>query len=149
MRIDEAIEQEVREAFSAVIGRDAADLKAALAKLGGPDFSTAVSYALYVIGYVALDVLDGELPEDGVAEMARDAVTGTKEWIDLGTPEAIAALITSAAKADVNVPGVPSEDVPGHAFVVGGYVLSRYRPDGKRWFEYLDDIWNAAVATDS
>lgn len=34
----------------------------------------------------------------------------------------------------------------GHAFVVGGYLVARYRHDGQHWYDYLDDIWNTAVA---
>jgi hypothetical protein len=149
MHIDERIERHVREAFSNVVGRDRDGLLGTLRPLSPADLQTAVNYAMYACGYVVMDVLEGELSEDGLAELARDTVEGTRDWMDLGDPGAIASFLRAAASGDPAFRSVPEEDVAGHAFVVGGYLLSRYRHEGQRWFEYLDDAWNDAVASDS
>lgn len=146
MHIDENIERRVRAAFSAVIGRRADDLRDILGALNTRDFQTAVTYAVYACGYVVLDVLDESLPDAGVEEIARDVVVENKDWFDLGDPETIARFLKAAGRADLTFPDVPEEDVAGHAFVVGGFLVARYRHDGQRWYEYLDDIWNNAVA---
>jgi hypothetical protein len=149
MQIDENIERHVRAAFSAVIGQKPDDLKAALKGLSPADLQTGVTYAIYVCGYVVLEVLDGEVVEDGIAELARDIVEGNKIWTDLDDVSVIASFLKAAAAGNINFPGVPEEDAAGLAFVAGGYLLTRYRHDGQRWFEHLDDVWNAALAAEA
>jgi hypothetical protein len=149
MKIDDAIEDRVRTAFSAVLDHDPGALKTALGRLDSDDLATAVSYAIHVCGYVVVDVFNGALSDAGVAELAQYVVNDSREWVELGDAAAVAAFLRAAAAGDPRFPGVPAEDVAGHAFVIGGYLLSRFRHEGQRWFEYLDDIWNSTQAGES
>jgi hypothetical protein len=147
MRIDERIEQRVRDAFGAVANRDGAGMAAAPQGLSNEDVATALSYGLFVVGFILNDVLrEGPTDEDYevIAGRAIDAASG---WIDLGDRAAVVALLRAAAKGDPSVPGVSPEDVLGHTFVLGGYLLQAYRLDNQHWWEYLDDIWAQLEAT--
>jgi hypothetical protein len=149
MQIDEEIERRVRAAFEAVVAHNPADLKVPLSRLSASDLQIAVSYAIYVCGYVVADVLDGELSEDGLAEMAQYAVQDSKDWFDLGEPNTVASFLRAAGSGEVSSPAVPDQEVPGYSFVVGGYLLSHFCADDQLWYEYLDEIWNAALTADS
>ena len=149
MRIDKVIERRVREAFAAVIGHDESDLRAHLRVLSERELQVALVYATFVTGYVVSDVFEGAPDDAELTEMAEDAVQGTKDWIDLGGIESVVAFLKAATAGNADFPGVPGEDIAGYAFVIGGYLLSRYRREGQRWYEYLDDIWNAAQAAES
>jgi len=146
MQIDEDVEHKVREIYSAVVGRDTQELDAKLRGLaadGVETVTTALNYTMYVCGYVVLDLMGNGPSEEGLTELAQDTKEGTQDWIDVGTPEQIAALLRAAAKMDF-APEVPREDLLGHLCVIGGFLLSRYRHEGQRWFEFLDDAWNVA-----
>lgn len=149
MQIDEAIEERVRTAFGAVIGEKPAELKAVLVRFTPGELQTAVSYAAYVCAYIVADVLDGELPEDGLEVMAQQVVEDNKSWVDLGEVATVVSFLKASATSDASFPGVPDEDVAGNSFVIAASLLSRFRPEGQRWFEYLDGIWNSAQAADS
>lgn len=147
MEIDEAIEDHVRTAFSAAIGHNPNDLKAALGQIDARDFPVAVSYAIYVCGYIVSDVFNGERRDTGIAEMAEYVVADNKEWVDLGSAATVAEFLKAAAAGDMTSAAVAGDEVAGQSFVIGGYLLSRFRHAGQRWFEYLDDIWNGHQAT--
>ena len=149
MQIDDAIEDQMRTAFSAVIDHKSSDLKAALGRFNPEEFKTATSYAIYVCGYVVMDVFNSKPSDEGLAEMSEYIINDNKGWVDLGNTIDIANFLKAASVGDVTFPGVPQEDVVGHSFVIGGYLLSRFRHEGQRWFEYLDDIWNAAQTAES
>jgi hypothetical protein len=149
MQIDDAIEDHVRTAFGAAIDHNASGLKAALSQVNADDLKIATSYAIYACGYIVLDVFSAQPSDEGIAEMAEYIVEDNKKWVDLGDPAAVAKFLRAAATGDVNFPGVAEEGVVGHSFVIGGYLLSRFRHEGQRWFQYLDAIWNAAQAAES
>lgn len=148
MVIDEAVEKRVREAFSGVVGRNAERMKEALRPLDQQGSRLAVTYAVLVCGYVVRDVLDNDLSEEGLRAFAEDIVAEEHDWANLGSVDSVASFLKEASSADPDFSKTSEEDLVGYSFVIGGYLLSRYRPEGKRWFEYLDDIWNDAVAAD-
>jgi hypothetical protein len=147
MQIDEQIEEHVREAYRGVAAEDGARIARAFEGLSPDDAATTLGYGLFVMGFVINDVLrkgatDADL--DGIAQRAIETVSG---WVDLGDKAAVVALLSAASKGDGSVPGVPPEDVLGNTFVLGGYLLQAYRLDSQHWWEYLDDIWAQAQAT--
>lgn len=146
MKIDETIEAQVREAFSCVVGKDGDGMVAAITALGEERARTAVSYAIYVCGYIVNDVYRDGASRDQLLEMAAGIIDGEKSWVDLGEPDGIADFLDAAAQGKTTSTDIPAADVIGAAFVCGGHLLATrlYRHD--RWFEYLDEIWNTAAA---
>lgn len=144
MRVDERIEEHVRRAFSAVVGKDGDGMVAAIRDLGEEDAKTAVGYAVFVVGYIVNNAFPDGPNQADLRSMAEDVITGVADWVKVGTVDVVAAFLGSAATGATTFEGIAQEDLPGMAFVCGGYLLARYRLKKQRWFEYLDEIWNAA-----
>lgn len=146
MKIDDRVEERVRAAFSGVVGKDAEAMQEALRPLDQNESRLAVTYATLVCGYITRHIFDNVLSEDRLRALAADVVTTVREWVDLGSVESVASFLKEASSADPDYSAMTEEDLVGYSFVIGGYLLSRYRPEGMRWFEYLDKIWNEAEA---
>lgn len=146
MQIDQAVEAKVREAFSRVIAQDRKGMITALDGLSERDTATALSYAVIVCGYIANNVYPDGVTTETSKELAASAVADLAGWVDLGSKETVGRFLEAAAKGDTTFTGFPKEDLLGHAFVVGGYLLATCRDEGQEWYEYLDEIWNTAEA---
>lgn len=146
MRIDERIEESVRKAFSAVVAKDGDTMVKTILALGEKDAETAVRYALYVVGYVVNNAHPHGATNADLRAMASDLADGVADWVNVGDTDTVASFLRSAASGDTTFEGIPAEDVPGTAFVCGGYLLARYRLEDQRWWEYLNEVWEAAEA---
>lgn len=146
MRVDDHIEDAVRSAFAAAVDKDADGIPLALRSLSEDQSTAAVAYAAYVVGYVTRDLLGADLGEDSIRELANDLIKDVSAWFNLGDGDSVAAYLLACANGDTQFSGTDPKDVALYGFVVGGHLLSRYRPEGTRWFEYLDSTWNAAEA---
>lgn len=144
MKIDERIEAQVREALAAVVGKEGKRFDDALDAMGS-DGPTAWSYAAYVVGYVINDI-------EGVNDQTLDVIAGqaieaVSAFADLGSKDEVKALLKSASEGNSKMPGVPVEKVVNSTFVLASYLLQAYKPDDHdHWWNYLDEIWNAAAA---
>lgn len=143
MKIDERIEQHVRDAFAAAAGEERDRFDAALNSLSDQNGPKAWTYAAYVVGYIINDIEATDQDLDGIAQRAIDA---TSSWINLGDKAAVKALMRAASQGDPNIPGVPPEKVVDMTFVLGSYLLQAYRPDDQEWWDYLSDVWAQAEA---
>ncbi|MEV6304956.1 hypothetical protein AB0M02_36475 [Actinoplanes sp. NPDC051861] len=146
MEIDPRIEEHVREAYRGVIARDGDRMVAAFRGLNTQDSATAVSYAVFVLGYVVNDVFRDGATGDELLDLAQKIVKSESDWIKLHSAEDLAAVLRSAAVGDVTFPGVPPGDVIGHVLVAGGYLLGVYRHEDQEWWNYLDEVWGALLA---
>lgn len=146
MRIDERIEGQVRKAFSAVVGKDGDEMVAAIRDLGEDDAQAAVGYALFVVGYIVNDAFPNGPTEPDLRSIADDVITGVSDWVRIGTVDTVATFLRAAGAGDTTFRGITQDDLPGTAFVCGGYLLARYRREDQRWWEYLNEIWAAAEA---
>jgi len=147
MRIDERIEEQVRKAFSAVVGKDGDEMVAAVSELTEDDAQTALGYALFVVGYIVNEAFPDGPSESDLRSMADDIVSGVSEWVNIGSVDSVAALLGAAGSGDTTFDGITQDDLPGMAFVTGGYLLARYRLKDQRWWEYLNEIWARAEQT--
>jgi hypothetical protein len=145
MRIDERIEGHVRDAFTAVIGRDGDQMTEALRGLNEADSQVAVGLALYVCGFVVNDIYRQGATDAEIHELAKQITQSESSWIKLDT-DSNAKLIRAAATGDGAFGGLGKADVPGLAFVCGGHLLGAFSDEGQPWHEYLDEIWAAAEA---
>lgn len=141
MKIEDNVEDAVRNAFTAVVDKNADGIGTALRPLSADKATTAVGYAAFVVGYVVRDVLNDKVTKPELNEFAADIAADLRTWYPHGTD--VAALLTACVSGD---PSGISEDAAVDVFAVGGHLLSRYRPENTRWFEYLDAIWDAAEA---
>jgi hypothetical protein len=146
MQIDPRIEEQVREAYRGVIAEDGDRMVAVFRDLSEDDARTAVAYGVFVAGYIVNDVFRDGATEAELRELATKIIASESDWINLGRPDTVARLLAAASKGDTTFPGVPPEDVIGHTFVSGGYLLGVYRRKDQHWWDYLNEIWEALLA---
>lgn len=145
MRIDERIEDHVRNAFSAVIARDGRKMVDALRGLDETDSRIALGLALYVCGFVVNDVYRDGATEHEVRELAEQITRSEANWVTLD-PDEVTTLLTAAATGDGTFGGLARKDVPALAFISGGHLVGAFSHDDQPWYEYLDEIWAAFEA---
>jgi NDP-sugar pyrophosphorylase family protein len=141
MRIDERVEEIVREAYRAVIDKDGDRLVAAFRGHSEEQAQMAVAYGIFVAGFIVNDVLRQGVTEEQLRKLADQVIASEGDWVDLGSPEHLVKLLASAANGDLSFEGVPREDVIGNVFVSGGYLLASYRLKDQHWWDYLNEIW--------
>lgn len=144
MQIDEKIEEHVREAYSAVVGRDGNQMAQAFDGLNKDDRNTALALGLFVCEYALNDTYPDGPTESDLLDLAREIVEEESSWINLGTPGDLATFLKSVARGDTSASQVREGDIAGHTFVCGGHLLATRRLKNQRWWEYLDEIWAAA-----
>lgn len=146
MRIDPDVEAHLREAFAAVIAKDGDRMVTAFRGLDQEQSVEAARYAIFVVGFVVNDVFRKGWTEKQVGDLAAKVVQSEGSWIDLGSADEVARLLDAAGKGDLTFPGVPREDVMGHIVVCGAFLLTSFRLDGQHWWDYLNEVWEAALA---
>lgn len=144
MRIDERIEECVREAFAAAIAKEGDRMVAALKPLSEEDARTGIGYAVFVCGHVINALFPDGPTHDDLLAMAQRVVDSERGWVNLGEAGNVANFLGAAAQGDTTFPDVNKEDVIGYAFVCGAYLLTSYRRDGQTWWTHLDEVWEAA-----
>jgi hypothetical protein len=146
MRVDERIEPRLREAYSAVIAKDADRVSAALRGMSNEDTATFLGLGLYVCGFIVNDIYKESVTDANVRELAEKIIAKQSDWMDIGEPEVVAAFLKAAATGDTRVASLGGEDLTGLTIICGGHLLGYYRLEGQRWYEYLDEIWSAVEA---
>jgi hypothetical protein len=142
MDIDECIEGHLREAFSAVIGRDGDRMVAALEGLNEQDSQVALVLGLTVCEYALREAFGDEPTESELRNEAQELVADVSDWIDLGTPELVARFLGAVAYGDTSFASLSSADVVTLTLVCGGYLLGTRRSKDQKWWQYLNEIWS-------
>jgi len=83
MHVDPEIEQHVRNAFAAVVGRDGDRFAAAFEGLDRDQSVKAATYAVVVVGYVVNAGFREGSGDERLRGLAATIVDGEKEWVDL------------------------------------------------------------------
>ncbi|MGV9214734.1 hypothetical protein ACTFTM_22970 [Micromonospora sp. RB23] len=146
MRIDERVEGAVREAYRAVIAKDGDRLAAAFAGLNDEEAQMAVSYAVFVVGFIVRDVFRNGATEADLSDLADKIIASERTWVDLGARDELAGLLAAATSGNVAASSTARADVVGNTLVAGGFLLTSFRLDDQRWWDYLDEIWAAVEA---
>jgi hypothetical protein len=137
VQIDARIEQQVREALTAVIKDDGDRFVRAID--GFADETAVLTGARLALGvalYVLHDQADGPPTDDDLRTVAEDIIASTS-WTGVTANEIeryLRAALQGVATSDV----VPVESVIPLAFLTAGYLLSFMREDDEAWWDYLD-----------
>jgi hypothetical protein len=142
VRIDERIEAAVRDAYAAVMAKDAGRLASVFRGLADDDAGMAIACGVFVCGFAVNDVVEDARPADEqLRELATRIIASESDWVPLGSAADLARLLEAAARGDTAFLGVPGADLVSTVFVAGGYLLNRFHLGDQNWWDYFDDIW--------
>lgn len=145
MQIDPEVEAHLREAYSAVIGRDGDRMAAAFTGLDVTQSEEALSLALFVVAYIARDVYRHGPTDDDLIVLANQVAGSETNWVRIDRAQ-VAELLRVALIGESPRAVLPPNDVAPLAVVVGGHLLGAFSLDGQSWWQYLEDIWDALLA---
>jgi hypothetical protein len=148
MKVDERAEPFVRTAIHAAVQRDFASLDEALQ--GFPDDETtkaAIELALAVIEFVMIDAHGGMPTAANIRADAED-VCSMETWAE-PTVDEVESFLTKLLNGERFAGTVPPENVFILSFVVAANLLSSYRRDDEKWWDYLDRVEAAIEARPS
>lgn len=146
VRIDSAVETELRYAFGHLIDEDPEGAWQRLRTLDEGQVALAVSYSWYVISYVIEDVFK-ERTDEGASLIADKIVADISPWYDVGSPDDVYQVLracVTGAIAEELPPGTDENSIGPLSVILGSHLLAHCYPKGKEWFEYLDLIWSFA-----
>lgn len=146
MQIDESVEEHVRDALGAAIDRDGDAMVAAFDGLSAAKMQHSLGLGLFAIGYVVNEIHQGNPSSDDIVSLAQQIVESEADWISLNL-EAIRRLLYAASKGDASLAGVKPDDAMALTVVTGAHLLAAFRADKESWYEYLDEIWAALLAS--
>jgi hypothetical protein len=144
MRIDDQVEGLVREHLAAVIAGDPGRATAATQAIldqGEEAFADAVALCFAVNDQLLRDLHDGTPRPDSIAALA-ESVARMEAWSDLDQVTAwrfLMALAQSHDPLDV----LPTTGAVEASFIVGGWLLTAFRPEHQSWEEVLDETLDA------
>jgi hypothetical protein len=143
MGIDPKIEQSTRKMLGHAIRHELDDLATLVQVEGNDVLLGSIPLCLFVSGYIAIDVADGWPRDVDLREIAKLASESATE-LDI-TQQEIYEYLSRVALGPEKLDDVFSDDgvatIP--LFATANLLLS-FRPREKHWWEFLDQIWDAA-----
>src|SRR5262249_5590323 len=116
------------------------------AGLGDKDFRRCVGYGLLVVRCAVFDIYPSGPTDENLRELAKKIVEKEADWVDLGDVERTARFLGAVAQDDPSFGGLDPDELMLLTFVCGGHLLSRYRLEDQRWWDYLNEIWDKVLA---
>ena len=146
--IDPTLEEPTRDMLGHAIRGETQDLAALIQSVGNERYRQAIGLCLTAAAYVAVDV-SGRWPTDAdVREIARlVGERGTEIKVD---GAAVYDYLTGAALGFQPLPEVFGDDMAAATLpvLITGSMLFTFRPEGQKWWDYLDQIWSAYEAAE-
>ncbi|BCJ60347.1 hypothetical protein [Micromonospora endophytica] len=140
MKIDEAVEQRVRDTLHWVVKQNADKFDKALR--GFPDEKSrlhALELLARVNAHAATDVFGHRPSPDEIRALA-DKIARSEAW-SVAPPTEIATFLDAVLEGRPLAEALPADSVVFLSFIVAGNLLSSQpMPEGKWWFDYLDRI---------
>jgi hypothetical protein len=142
MPVNSQVEERMRKAYSGAVAKDSDIVARALDGISKADTGTLIAMGLYVVGFIANDIYRDGPTDEEYQELAVKISDKESDWIDLNR-DSVAGFLKVAATGDATLGGLDGEDLTGLAIVCGAHLLSYYRLDDQRWYQYLDEIWDS------
>jgi hypothetical protein len=148
MTIDPKVEEPTRDMLGHAIRGELQDLAALIQSAGGERYRQVLGLCLTAAAYIAVDV-SGRWPTDAdVREIAR-VVVGHETEVQMG--EAVVYdYLSGAALGFQPLPEALGDDVAAATLplLITGSMLFTFKPKGREWWDYLDQIWSAFEAAE-
>lgn len=144
MRIDQDVEPAVRKAYGAAVAGKGDWLDAALKNIAdrGDEFTGRALELAVVIDAAALHAIHEGRPDDEQISALLKHFADTESWADID-PHVSRRFLTALADHTPVRDVVSVVELSDVCFVMGGWLLSSFLPEGKKWTEFLDEVLNA------
>ena len=146
--IDPKVEEPTRDMLGHAIRGELQDLAPLIQSVGDERYKQALGLCLIAAAYIAVDV-SGRWPADAdVREIARQvSERGTEIKLDEAD---VYDYLSGAALGfqpltEVFGDGVAAVTLP---LLITGSMVFMFRPQGQKWWDYLDQIWSAYEAAE-
>lgn len=138
MRIDDQVEQVLREALTAAVKEDPARLQRAFAAFSDDDLLQGTRIA----AAISLQVLSesyGHSPNAAEIQSVAAKTATMESWTDVSANE-VAAFLTAAHAGRKATEVLPANRIAPIAFVLAANLLASCCREGEYWFDYLDRV---------
>jgi hypothetical protein len=151
MRINEQVEPLVREIFAASISAQPDRFEAAgtaIQNQGDLAFTEALNLAEAVCAIAFVVIHQGQRPDKARLDLLTGVFVESEAWAAPSLADTL-AFLTSLANQTPASEGLSLEEYTLLVFVLGGWLLAGFLPEGKRWYTFLDEILSQLEASPS
>jgi hypothetical protein len=147
--IDPNVEKHVREMLGHAIRGERQELATRVYAADGETYREALGLCLVAAAYIAVDV-SGRWPTDAdareIARLVAERETETELDKDNVYNYVARAALSFEPLAEALGSDMAAATLP---VLITGSMLFTFRPRGKEWWEYLDQIWNANLTAEN
>jgi hypothetical protein len=144
MPIDPKIEQPTRTMLGHAMRHELEELAAVIAAERNETVLGAIGLCVLASGYIAIDVSGMRWPTEPVLRKIAHNASDAATELDLEESdiyEYLSRVVLGSEMLD-DVFGMPKAGIL--PFLITANLLATFRPSEKHWWEYLDQIWDAA-----
>jgi hypothetical protein len=147
MGIDPTIEQPTRKMLGHAIRHELDDLAAVVQAQGGEALLASIPLCVLASAYISVDVSDRWPTDADLREVAKSAAQSATQ-LDI-TEQEIYEFLSRVALGQEKLDDVfAPEGIATVPLFATANLLLTFCPHEKNWFEYLDQIWDAAEVAD-
>jgi hypothetical protein len=146
MIVDPKVEQSARQMLGHAIRHELDELAALIRAVGDETFLAAIDLCVFAAGYIAIDVCERWPTDADLRDLARRAEQSVTQ-LDI-TKEQVYELVSRVALGNEMLNDI--FDVQGVGTIplyTTANLLLKFHSREMKWWEYLDQIWNAVQAT--
>ena len=148
MAIDRKVEQATRTMLGHAMRHELDALADTIQSLGNETFLATIPLCLLASGYIAIDVSGMRWPSDAVLRKIADNASKSATGLDI-SDEGIFQYLSRVALGSEKLDDVFSaEGIATVPLYATADLLLTFCPPDKDWWEYLDQIWDAAETTE-
>jgi hypothetical protein len=144
MEIDRKVEQATRAMLGHAMRHDLDDLAALMRTVGNEAVVRSIPLCVFASAYIAIDSCERWPTDADIREIAKLASSQSATELDISEQE-IYEYLSRVALGSEKLDDVFSDEglVTVPLYVTANLLLG-FRPREKHWWEYLDQIWDAA-----
>lgn len=148
MAIDRKSEQITRTMLGHAIRHELDDLAALMRTTGSETLLGSIPLCLFASAYIAIDMCERWPTDANLRDIAKLAATQSATELDISEQEIYEYLSRVALGAEKLNDVFSDEGIVTVPLYTTANLLLGFRPSEKHWWEYLDQIWDAAETAD-
>ncbi len=147
MGINRKVEQATRTMLGHAIRHELDELAAVMRTVGNETFVGSIPLCLFASAYIAIDVCERWPTDADVREIAKNAAESVTR-LDISEQEIYEYLSRVALGSEKLDDVFSTEGIATLPLYTTANLLLTFCPDEKDWWEYVDQIWDAAEAAE-